>query len=193
MKRSRKRGFTLIEVIVVIAILAILAAIAIPSITGYIEETKQSADMQQASSVMRTAIYAINTSEVRIPYGKVIEIAWSTNGKHSKDGSILVRAPVISSPLWKHGDNTGVSNVTDKEALYWIDKFISDSLYAVEGTQYPGYNDHYQYFIDDAQSKLANSSTDFGFHINTGTGEIAITYECQNIWVDQLGLPLMTD
>jgi len=35
-KRNRKKGFTLIEVIVVIVIIAILAAIAVPSLTRYI-------------------------------------------------------------------------------------------------------------------------------------------------------------
>ena len=35
-KKNRKKGFTLIEVIVVIAIIAILAAIAVPSLTKYI-------------------------------------------------------------------------------------------------------------------------------------------------------------
>ena len=36
MKKNRKRGFTLIELIVVIVIIAILAAIAVPSLTRYI-------------------------------------------------------------------------------------------------------------------------------------------------------------
>jgi len=36
MKKTNKKGFTLIELIVVIAILAILAAILIPAVTGYI-------------------------------------------------------------------------------------------------------------------------------------------------------------
>jgi prepilin-type N-terminal cleavage/methylation domain-containing protein len=36
----RRRGFTLVEVIVVLVILAILAAIAIPALTGYIDKAK---------------------------------------------------------------------------------------------------------------------------------------------------------
>ena len=44
MKKSNKKGFTLIELIVVIAILAILAAILIPAITGYIAKAEQGRD-----------------------------------------------------------------------------------------------------------------------------------------------------
>lgn len=39
-KRFNKKGFTLVEIIVVLVILAILAAIAVPSVLGYVEETK---------------------------------------------------------------------------------------------------------------------------------------------------------
>lgn len=39
-KKSNKKGFTLVEIIVVLVILAILAAIAVPSVLWYVEEAK---------------------------------------------------------------------------------------------------------------------------------------------------------
>ena len=36
-RRSKKGGFTLVELIVVLVILAILAALLIPALTGYID------------------------------------------------------------------------------------------------------------------------------------------------------------
>ena len=44
-KKNKKKGFTLIEVIVVIVIIAILAAIAVPSLTRYIGQAGLRADM----------------------------------------------------------------------------------------------------------------------------------------------------
>ncbi|MDR1495439.1 MAG: prepilin-type N-terminal cleavage/methylation domain-containing protein [Clostridiales Family XIII bacterium] len=43
LKKNRKKGFTLVEVIVVLVILAILAAIAIPALTGYIQKANDQA------------------------------------------------------------------------------------------------------------------------------------------------------
>lgn len=40
-RRSKKGGFTLVELIVVLVILAILAALLIPALTGYINKAKE--------------------------------------------------------------------------------------------------------------------------------------------------------
>ena len=48
----RKKAFTLTELIVVIAIIGILAAVLIPSLTGYIGKSKQTAATQEAQSVL---------------------------------------------------------------------------------------------------------------------------------------------
>lgn len=40
-RRSKKGGFTLVELIVVLVILAILAALLIPALTGYIDKAKE--------------------------------------------------------------------------------------------------------------------------------------------------------
>ena len=40
-KNNKKRGFTLVELIVVLVILAVLAALLIPSLTGYIDKARK--------------------------------------------------------------------------------------------------------------------------------------------------------
>ena len=50
-KKSNKKGFTLVEIIVVLVILAILAAIAVPSVLGYVNETKEERYIQEAHSI----------------------------------------------------------------------------------------------------------------------------------------------
>ncbi len=50
-KKSNKKGFTLVEIIVVLVILAILAAIAIPSVMGYVNDAKNAKYIQEARSI----------------------------------------------------------------------------------------------------------------------------------------------
>jgi prepilin-type N-terminal cleavage/methylation domain-containing protein len=42
--KNDKKGFTLIELIIVIAIIGVLAAITVPSVQGYLDDSKQKAD-----------------------------------------------------------------------------------------------------------------------------------------------------
>lgn len=55
-KKRKRKGFTLIELVVVIAILGILAALAVPRFTGTMENAKQKAH----NSNVRTIESAIN-------------------------------------------------------------------------------------------------------------------------------------
>ena len=60
-KRSNKKGFTLVEIIVVLVILAILAAIAVPAVLGYINDAKDSKYIQEARSIY----IVVQTEEAR--------------------------------------------------------------------------------------------------------------------------------
>ena len=56
-RRSKKGGFTLVELIVVLVILAILAALLIPALTGYIDKAKD----KQIVAECRQAVMAAQT------------------------------------------------------------------------------------------------------------------------------------
>lgn len=68
-RRSRKGGFTLVELIVVLVILAILAALLIPTLTGYINRAKEKqivAETRQcvmAAQTLADEYYAKNSSD----------------------------------------------------------------------------------------------------------------------------------
>ena len=48
MKRSNKRGFTLVELVIVIAVIAILAGVMIATFAGVVNDAKESAKLQEA-------------------------------------------------------------------------------------------------------------------------------------------------
>lgn len=54
MIRGRKKGFTLVELIVVIAIIAIIAAVAVPTTISYVNKAKVAVAEQEVQSLMNT-------------------------------------------------------------------------------------------------------------------------------------------
>lgn len=93
MNKNKKKGFTLVELIVVLAILAILAAMLVPALTGYIDkanEKKVIATARQyyvAAQTVASEAYAngvlINTI---VTHGDKIKIS-IVNGKWSQGSS----------------------------------------------------------------------------------------------------------
>ena len=51
MKRTNKKGFTIVELVVVIAVIAILAAVMIPTFSGVTQNAKDAARDQEAKSI----------------------------------------------------------------------------------------------------------------------------------------------
>lgn len=55
-RKDKKKGFTLVELIVVIAILAILALILVPAITGYVSRANEQKDEANARAMYSQAM-----------------------------------------------------------------------------------------------------------------------------------------
>lgn len=67
--RKNKKGFSLIELIVVLVIMAILAAALVPTLVGYISQTRQSTAKNEASAVV-SAAQTISSSAFADPENK---------------------------------------------------------------------------------------------------------------------------
>jgi type IV pilus assembly protein PilA len=68
LRKSSKKGFTLIELIVVIAILGILAAILVPTITGFIDQARNNTDVANAKMLYTSGVLAVSTDTALTTY-----------------------------------------------------------------------------------------------------------------------------
>ena len=50
MKNTKKRGFTIVELVIVVAVIAILASVLVPTFSNVVKKAKESAAMQNARS-----------------------------------------------------------------------------------------------------------------------------------------------
>lgn len=76
--KNKKKGFTLVEVIVVLVILAILAAIAIPALTGYISKAQEKAATSEARTVMVAVQTLASDQYVELPTEDALQITDAT-------------------------------------------------------------------------------------------------------------------
>lgn len=67
LKKNKKKGFTLVELIVVIAIIAIIAAVAVPTTISYVNKAKISTADQEATELMNTLNTAMTDLALNAP------------------------------------------------------------------------------------------------------------------------------
>ncbi len=191
MKRniSKNKGFTLIELLIVVAIIAVLAAVLVPQYLRYVETANRADDIATATTLMQAARTVIEDPLNGVPEGYIIEIAWTTDAEHSIDGAIIVRFPNRSWSKSELYPAPGVPGLPDNHAAHAVlDDEISRIMGADPGRPNTGtqVGEHNLATIHDARSDVGNGD-DFIFHINTTTGEVAVTNEA-GPWVDDLGL-----
>ena len=102
----RKNGFTLIELVTVIAIVGVLAAILIPSMLGYLNKARKSADKSAACTIGKAAmgVNAENTEKDIFAGGSDFTVsALTSNGAESYKFTALCMS---SGDTWKAFDST---------------------------------------------------------------------------------------
>lgn len=80
-KKTKKKGFTLIELIIVIAVIGIIAAIAVPSLMGTKETFKVKADEKSALTVSRAIELLVIDETIPVDADGTFVVTPATNGK----------------------------------------------------------------------------------------------------------------
>ena len=88
----KKKGFTLVELIVVLVILAILAALLIPALTGYIDKANE--EKLQAT-----------TRQVVVAAQSVVSEAYAQSEKFKEGHLVVVKTGVVEPTIFGTDDN----------------------------------------------------------------------------------------
>jgi len=104
LRKTGKRGFTLVELITVIAILAIMASIVIPSISNYIRDANASADATTAQNIEN----ALKVSASEIKTGRAT--------------ATLKATPTVANALLNMKLSSSIPTPTQPGYLFYYDK-----------------------------------------------------------------------
>ena len=122
-KNNKRRGFTLVELIVVLVILAILAALLIPALTGYIDKTKKNqviAETRMLTQAAQTELVSLYASD---EFGKRSQPSGQNLVVASKDGKAPEGAIAMDSAQSRYNDMVSLaelSNLTNGKGSFFI-------------------------------------------------------------------------
>lgn len=98
MKKSNRKGFTIVELVIVIAVIAILAAVLIPTFSSIVKKANDS-NVQQTLAAARKVIVAENASDANFDEASLTYVY--KNGSKTEyykwDGSKFVTATKIET------------------------------------------------------------------------------------------------
>ncbi|MGL4454015.1 MAG: type II secretion system protein [Sarcina sp.] len=81
---KRKKGFTLIELVIVLAVLAIIALIAIPNFTKVRNDSMEKADLRAAEQIEKITLMAIANENITLPAANITSYTLYFTNKNFK-------------------------------------------------------------------------------------------------------------
>ncbi len=99
LKENKKKGFTLVELIVVLVILAILAALLIPTLTGYINKAKEKSIIAETRQTVMAAQTLVDEYYGTLTLNSSTTISVGDNEKDTVSDSAIVIAKASIADL----------------------------------------------------------------------------------------------
>ena len=131
LKNKKKKGFTLIELIIVIAIIAILAAVAIPKFSSISKDAKIKSDIANAKTISNAVSALIAEGEINIPAASTVTI--NVDGAATEGDALDIVNYLQNVPT--------PESTTDKYFTVIIDASGNIQVKAGEKEFFPNYED----------------------------------------------------
>ena len=107
MKKSNKKGFTIVELVIVIAVIGILATVLIPTFSSIVEKAQISSAQQEARNVLTLAL--ADQSDAALASGTVIIV--DAKYQFNYNGNTLTAAANVSTPTTGYSCSTYADGV----------------------------------------------------------------------------------
>lgn len=99
LKENKKKGFTLVELIVVLVILAILAALLIPALTGYIDRAKRKSIVAETRQTVMAAQTLVDEAYGKKDVGGEVKVETAKDTPADADVKLQEIADLAEIPV----------------------------------------------------------------------------------------------